>query len=339
MRTPTCGGTLPAALGWVGVEARVAVPGLIEVLKDKEDQVLREAAIALALTDTKAGLRVLLETMQSSDAHRRTHAAHALGMKGKKASAAIPLLIEALKDRNPQVRSHAARALGCIGAEEEAVVPALIDTLKDKDAIVRAEAAEALLSLGGKARAAVPALIGTLKDRDARVRSSSVHALGVIGVEAKAAVPALRTALKDEDAYVRLVVLWALPMIDVQVAVPALIDALKDTDDSVRRQAAQVLRALGEKAGETEKEPWQFLKAPATEVQRAIPHLIVALRDHSSEVRCYAARALGSIGLNTDVVETALVEAMKDSNEEVQRAACSARVRINPKLANQGYLP
>jgi hypothetical protein len=98
----------------IGPEAKMAVPGLTELLKNKVD------------------------------AGSRTIAVEALGVIGPAARLAVPNITSSLKDENWQVRSGAAVALGQIGPEANAAVPALMELTLDPNRKVRDAATEAL---------------------------------------------------------------------------------------------------------------------------------------------------------------------------------------------------
>ena len=101
------------ALSEIGTEARVAIPALIEALKDQDRFV-------------------------------RISAAKGLGKMGTEAKAAVPPLIELLKDSEPLVRANAAEALGRMGAEAKTAILALTELQKDQAPVVRLAAAGAL---------------------------------------------------------------------------------------------------------------------------------------------------------------------------------------------------
>ncbi|MEM4359164.1 MAG: HEAT repeat domain-containing protein [Candidatus Bilamarchaeaceae archaeon] len=150
------------------------------------------------VTIGKLAVPVLIDALKDEYWNVRWGAAIALGgiaEKGGDCSAAVPALIDALKDENGGVRGVAAWALVEIG---KPAVPALMDALKDENLDVRWRAAEALVKIG---KPGVPALIDALKDKDWKVRRGAAEALGKIG-DARA-VPALIDALKDWNWNVR----------------------------------------------------------------------------------------------------------------------------------------
>jgi HEAT repeat protein len=133
-----------SALGGIGPVAKDAVPGLVKLLHDPDENVRRAAADAL----------------------------------GGIGPAAVPGLAKLLHDPDGNVRGYAASALSRIGPAAEAAVPALAAALKDADAEVRWWVADALKAIGP---ASVPALTAALKDADAGMRRLVTSALQRIG--------------------------------------------------------------------------------------------------------------------------------------------------------------
>jgi HEAT repeat protein len=92
----------------------------------------------------------LLEMLKDRNPDMRYSAVSHLGKYGSKAKEAVPAIIDALKDPEANVRIGAAYALANIGPDAEAAIPALKNALKDKDRKVREGAAYALKKIEGK---------------------------------------------------------------------------------------------------------------------------------------------------------------------------------------------
>lgn len=175
------------ALGWMGrwVGQAEAIPALTGALQDESVEVRQSAALALADIGEAEAIPDLIKVLQEDDEEEvRETVARVLGRIG--GAGATPALMEVLEheDENEDVRESVALALGRIGNPD--AVPALIDVLRDDEA-TRWAAAEALGRIGDVR--AVPILIEALSDYDEEVRRTSAEALGRIG-DAKA-VPAL----------------------------------------------------------------------------------------------------------------------------------------------------
>ncbi|MGA2617282.1 MAG: HEAT repeat domain-containing protein [Thermoguttaceae bacterium] len=130
----------------IGAEAKITVPALAELLKDKELGSRTTAVQALGDIgpEARAAVPAIAELLREEDAPIRWLAASALGQIGPAAKTAVFPLTVSLKDDNERVRSKAAGALGKIGPEAKVAVPALTELLADHDDKVRAAAAEAL---------------------------------------------------------------------------------------------------------------------------------------------------------------------------------------------------
>jgi HEAT repeat protein len=144
----------------------------------------------------------------------------------------------------------AAFALGCHAGSDRSNtsandIPRLIQDLKEGDENCRAEAAEALGDLGADGKAALPALVSALGDEGERVRQNVLRAIIAIGPDAKA-TPALTNSLKDSDSLVRALSANALGQLGplARQSVPALREALHDRDETVKKEAADALRAI-----------------------------------------------------------------------------------------------
>ncbi len=72
----------------------------------------------------------LIEALRDPDTMVRVQAARSLARMGPTGSDAVPALIEALHDPDDLVREHAARALGQMGPAASEAIPHLIELLK-----------------------------------------------------------------------------------------------------------------------------------------------------------------------------------------------------------------
>lgn len=168
---------------------------ILPLLRDRDEFVRREAAYALGLTRSGAGVSALSAALET--------------------------------DKQPSVRGAAAVALGQVG--DAAAAPALAGALSrrlqasgffnrlrrrkvEEDEFVRRAAAVALGQIGS--REAVPVLVETLSNARTPddVRREAARALGLIGDPA--AVPALRSVLTHRDPYLSRIAFEALRRLD-----------------------------------------------------------------------------------------------------------------------------
>ncbi len=173
---------------------------------------------------------------------------------------------------------------------------------------------ETLDEFGGPQRA-LPRLRTYLRIGDslAPEKVTAVWALSGCG---PAAVPDLLTLLRHRRTELRSTAGYALGRINPAAveAVPALADALGDPEERVRAAAAMALGQIG--SGAPEVVP--------------VDRLIAALKEPSGNVRANAAEALGRIRCRAPAALTALVEAISDSNRDVQNSAGVALISIAP---------
>jgi hypothetical protein len=86
----------------------------------------------------------LIDALKDKDENVRRYAMQALGNIGLEAKLAVPILVEALNVEYAWVRKNAAETLGNIGPEATPAVLALSGALKDENKFVREAAASAL---------------------------------------------------------------------------------------------------------------------------------------------------------------------------------------------------
>ncbi len=225
------------------------------------------------------------------------------------------LLLAQLEDKDGGVRQGAADALGKMG-----YVPA-VERLKvamhtDPDAQVKRVAIGALALIADRSceNALVEAVEDTSADNEARAQAAT--GLGKLG--SPRAIETLIKILDDDDLKLRSTAVAALaqaarPVPGGAINTPvlaALISTLQGKSDDARREAALAL---------------QSLSAP-----QANSALIGVLKDtvHDSDARAASALALGFPG-NSGAVDP-LVEALHDSDGDVNTAARDALTAIGP---------
>lgn len=163
----------------------------------------------------------------------------------------------------------------------------------------RRNPAAALAALGDIR--AIPPLRALLEVHDRRMREAAAHALGAIGD--LSARSALNRAIHDPDIEVGRAAVTALGGLGPE-ALPSLLDIRRRPDirAELRQIAADVILKTRDRA--------------------AVPYLVDALSDASSNNRWVAARTLGYIG-DPDAV-TGLLHAMRDGDTRVRGEAANA---------------
>jgi HEAT repeat protein len=203
------------------------IPALVQALKEKDVEVRRRAAFALANfalvhacrrkpavealaeykpLDFAPGVDALAETLADPRRSVRLAALDALWqMDHHNTERSVKALQEALKDPDTDVRASAAGALGKSGPLAKRAAPALTAAARgDRAGRVRLHAALALWEIGDHPTEWVAVMIDLLlKHPDAEVRWRSALALELVGKADDRVVPALKQALQDEDEDVR----------------------------------------------------------------------------------------------------------------------------------------
>lgn len=293
----------------------VAVPVLIEALKDHSEDIRKEAALTLgAIRDTRA-LPALKDSLGDRSVAVRETVVRVLGKMTWDEVDQEQALLQALEmDPAPSVRFGAAHALGGATTNPDVIWakgllerlqqkrgPVLVRALSDREPSVRAEVTRALGNLS--VASAAPALLRMIAtDHSEEVREAAVDALGKLGSKDVRVLPVLIETLTGQDRRypdLRYKAALALGELRDERAVPALIKGLQ-TDEhwDVREAAAKALGQIGTLA--------------------AIRILVPALKDQSPEVRGQAVQSLGAAIGRYSAVPALLTALKTETDAEVQ---------------------
>jgi len=105
-------------------------------------------------------------------------------------------------------------------------------------------------------------------------------------------------------------------------ALPALARGLRDQDVRIRRNVALALNALGG--------TWFDRSQPRMDIRACLPALITTLEDSDTNVRAWAAQAIGEIGPDAAQAVPALVAMLVTGDEGSRNSACIALRGIGP---------
>ena len=130
----------------LGPDATLAVPHLIDLMKDRE--VGRDVPKVLGSIG-KAAISSLKEATRSSDRLVQSRAVRGLGYLGDAAQTVVPMLIKLLRSEAPVLRIAAADALGDFGPAAALALPVLMETYRDCDIGVRVHAHQAMSRIQG----------------------------------------------------------------------------------------------------------------------------------------------------------------------------------------------
>lgn len=234
-------GQAATALGRYGPKAKMAIPALVNALKDWKTNVACAAAHSLGKVGvhSKPAVKGLLRALtKGRTVDVRKAAAQGLGMIGPNATAALPSLLRALENDDAGLRREAAQAVGKLGPKAKKHAPArLSKLLEDPNKRVRVAAAISLIRLGDRRPELVQALIKAVKKSNRFVlptRHAACEALGELGPAAASAVTVLAECVLEEQARVNA----ALPYAEQR----------KKQHTAFRKAAAIALGKIGPKA-------------------------------------------------------------------------------------------
>ncbi|MDB6028425.1 MAG: lyase domain protein repeat-containing protein [Verrucomicrobiales bacterium] len=165
----------------LGPSAVRAVPQLMELLRDPDEDVVANVAMSLSAIgpDARQALPVLMDVAKNRSGRARANAIFALGSLGPAAALSADVLIEGTKAADPGVTFYALQSLGRIHAKPEIVVPilqAVLDTPQTDN--TRYDVAIAGLGrFGASSESAVPSIIQHLHNKVDYVRRDATNAL------------------------------------------------------------------------------------------------------------------------------------------------------------------
>jgi HEAT repeat protein len=323
---------------------------LVSRLRGSDAAAQEEAATSLRRLGPKvaAAVPALIAALNDRTQAVRHYAANCLRHIGPQAKAAIPSLARLLgnKEESESVRSEAALALGWIGPD---ALEALVEALRPgQDVVARGWAANAIGKMGPMAQPAMPQLVAAPAEEDDRIWYDAGESLIAIG---SAAVLPLRRAIESDNPRLRGHAGRTLLKLEPgnRPAIRAMIKDLKHSVSAVRGDAVLALEFAGRDAAMETISPLAealvdedaFVREVAArnlsdfgpQARTALPSLIKAMGDPASEVRFYAAEALGNVGVGSEVVVDALTRGI-DDEEDVRIMVVRALGRIGPAAAS-----
>jgi len=243
------------------------IDGIMDQSGEKERAIIARAVL---LTNDRKGIKYLSKIASTGSMEITKQAIYAMGkIGGPEAAAALMTL---LREGDVQRQTSAAQAVSFLPKEdglqvraevekivrEERVPDALLQALAEisysepleklmKDPASKAElkirTLKALASKGGEKTIELMGM--GLNDKTPQVRVASVEAMGSLAVEA--AIPYLIKATEDKDAKVKRSAIRGLSEFPGNdPIVEALGKVIDDPDESVRREAVDAFRLLGE---------------------------------------------------------------------------------------------
>ncbi|HEY7427995.1 MAG TPA: HEAT repeat domain-containing protein, partial [Gemmataceae bacterium] len=279
-----------------GPRAKVAIPRLISMLKDAEENIPHFVGDALRAMGTEA-IPALIEATKSKEdgfdgMALRTGALGVLDLIKPKEQTALSAIRQATRHKDPFTRRAAIGVFKSITDSSEESLIVTIRALRDEDQQVAVGAACLLTYFGPEACKALPELDRMLKSKDRERRRWAMIALGHVasknGRKFRDVTPALIRAWKDEDSNVRYGAVKMLGTVRAPAkdAVPILLEALKDPNKDMQVAAKESLWLIDPERVEQFRltSPVGRIKDPQKQAEAALL-LLLESRDYAKELR------------------------------------------------------
>ena len=218
--------------------------GLKKALNAKDNRIrINTASIMLVNgVEVDLALPILVEGLKENEVDLRLQAAHALCQTGRERDRVMPILVQGLKSNTQAVQAQALQGLSMLGNQAEEAVPAIIDLFKShKEVNLRVQSLQVLAQHGAKG---LPTILDALKDKEDGVRQQAVYVLNNVQGDLTKSIKQISPLLKDDNIQIRQAVQQLFYRMGRE-GVPFLIESLKDNDQNVQWTAIMHLRNLG----------------------------------------------------------------------------------------------
>jgi HEAT repeat protein len=346
------------ALGRMRVAS--AVPVLVRVLEDEENQEIESKVLKTLALLGGDGETVLIQRLTGNSAIERRNAAIALGFS--KSAEARKALVRAMIDKVTEVRISAIQALGKMGASQ--YLELMLRFLNDNQPEMRRAVIEVITSFSTKLTENVQEKITSLLiDSDSGVRAAVLNALRKAENIPDEILTQVRICLRDTDNLVVAASAMLLASLGDNTILQKLLRILsnQEVDVILRSKVATALGILGnteaigilswsikDKAHEVRSaainsliaiEKYQVAGIPTAKTT-VLPTLFIALTDEDSSVRTETIQYLTALipknleqrqridkhmpEVRIDVIITQFVRLLEDTDINVRKAAAEA---------------
>jgi cyclophilin family peptidyl-prolyl cis-trans isomerase/HEAT repeat protein len=342
-----------AALGMGRIGDARALDLLLELLRDPDSTVTRDAAFALGLLREPGALpalRDLVVTVPPEQQHE-THAEAMTAVLKIGGDVAVGVLVETLTPWAPRAATAVPPLVVEVGLGQAwrlgalAPVGPLVEFAVSPSPRARTAALYTLARL--RAPGGADVLLDAIESPDPDIRKVAVRALtaqyaDTVGLDRSALAARVRRLVGDDDPHIRTDALRALGTFRDSSLVPAVVDRLSDADPNVRVQALLTLADLGGSAAaaalaeHVERQPYAVQRAALVGLARvagigALDPVAKWLADPDWMLRSAGAEALGHI--TRDTVVPWLVYLTQDKDARVASVALTSLAAVAPDTA------
>jgi HEAT repeat protein len=329
---------------------------LLKLLEDKDIELQNAAVYALGLVGEKAhpAIPVILGVMPDANQQFRCMAAVALcritnGMGENFAlmNSLIPDLLKALNEQSyddkylfSDTLGFARRTLTELARQDHGLIALFIQAFENGEA--PSALSRIFYDLGNIAREAIPVLVKAINDPESKNQRGAAYALSHMGIEG---IQIIVQKLRNEDKNVRHMAAFVIEECaregvgDLKIVIPELIQALKGSKDAkfccaialslahidlqdghiietLNTVTPSLIRVIQHPESFTARLAIETLGLIGTSDTDVIPALIELLQDKQKDRYCrnYALRALCTIGVDTNIMTLLLTEILKEND-------------------------
>jgi len=342
-----------AALGMGRIGDSRALELLLELLRDPDSTVTRDAAFALGLLRDPGALPTLRQLVATTppDQQHDTHAEAVTAVLKIGGPDAVAILVETLNPWAPRAATAIPPLVVEVGLGQawrlgaDAPVGPIVEFVVSPLVRARTGALYTLTRL--RAPAAADVLLDAIESPDDDIRGVAVRALtaayaDTVGLDRAALAARVRRLVGDDNPHIRTDALRALGTFRDSSLAPAAVDRLSDPDPNVRVQALLTLADLGGSAAAAAlaehigRQPFGVQRTALVGFARvagvdALDAVSAWLADPDWMRRAAGAEALGHV--TRDTVVPWLVYLTQDADARVASVALTSLAAVAPDTA------
>ena len=299
------------ALGWFGEKAAPAIPGLVKLLNDENENVRLYAAETLGKIGPPA-IPALRKCLQGTNRQLHISALSAVQGMGAKARPLAEILIPIASAASaPELQIQALRALRHIQPEPEPYASVLWPLAFHTSAEIRLEAAEGILAL--PLELSIPRLVKMLNHTDASAQLWAADILGRIGPAAVAAAPELIQRIEQNNP---------------PETAETFKTALASMGSAVAAPLFQHIGKIG--SGRVHPDHWAVHSLSRAGIP-VLAKLAEALRHENAAVRLAALYSIQKLGAAGRTALPKIERLLSDPNDRVRAASLQCLVAVSRK--------